>query len=378
LANTKENKLEELFLTSLNQLHKDNGGKMVEFAAYEMPVQYSDMGVLKEHLHTRENAGLFDVSHMGQAILKVSDSDPADFLEKITPGNLKGLKDGEMRYTLLLNDHGGIIDDLIVTRWDKNTLFLVVNAGCKAKDFAYIEDKIGGDINIEILTTRALIALQGPKAETVLKVIFPEATDLNFMTSTKVDYKNEELFLSRCGYTGEDGFEISVPENLAEHFAKELLSSEAVRLIGLGARDSLRLESGLCLYGHDLNEDITPVEANLKWAISKRRREEKNFCGADIIMSQFKNGTKTTRVGIKPEGKAPLREGTELFSKTGEKIGIITSGGFAPSLEYPIAMAYIDKGFSKIGTKIKAILRGKERLCFVEKMPFVKQNYKRG
>ncbi len=362
--------------TPLWQLHKDSGGKMVGFAGYDMPVQYEGMGVLKEHLHTRQAAGLFDVSHMGQALLR-ADTDPAIALEKIVPGDIIGLEPWKTRYTVLLNGDGGILDDLMVTRWDDRTLFLVVNAGCKDRDFTYIREMIGKQVKLQYLADRALLALQGPQAESVLTRIFPQVSAMKFMTAAKVDDKGHEIYLSRSGYTGEDGFEISVPGDFAVPFAKILLSHDEVKWIGLGARDSLRLEAGLCLYGHDLDEQTTPVEANLKWVIQKRRREEGGFCGADKIGSQMKLGAAHLRVGIKPEGKAPLREGTELFSTDGKKIGIVTSGGFGPSVDGPVAMGYVYTEFSAPGTRLNAMLRGTLRPCEVAVLPFIKPNYKK-
>ncbi len=365
-----------LLKTPLWELHKQLGGKMVPFAGYDMPVQYDGMGVLKEHLHTRKHAGLFDVSHMGQAVLTGAE-DPALALETIVPGSMTGLEPEKMRYTLLLNDKGGIIDDLMVTRWDDKTLFLVVNAACKDNDFAYIQKTIGKDVQLEYLADRALLALQGPAAEKVLSRLFPLAAAMKFMTSAKVVYEGAELYLSRSGYTGEDGFEISVPAPMAERFAKQLLAFEEVKPIGLGARDSLRLEAGLCLYGHELDETITPVEANLKWVIQKRRREQGGFCGAEKILAQLKDGPSKLRVGIKPEGKAPVREGTEIFSPAGKKIGVITSGGFGPSVDHPVAMGYVESAFAGEGAELQVMLRGTARPCTVAALPFIAPNYKR-
>ncbi len=362
--------------TPLWSLHKELGGKMVGFAGYDMPVQYESMGVLKEHLHTRTHAGLFDVSHMGQCLLTGA-SDPALALEKIVPSSMTGLEPEKTRYTVLLNDNGGIIDDLMVTRWDDKTLFLIVNAGCKDKDFAYINKKIGSQVKLQYLADRALLALQGPQAERVLSRLFPLVSAMKFMTTTKVIYEGHELYISRSGYTGEDGYEISVPAALAVAFAKKLLSYDEVKLIGLGARDSLRLEGGLCLYGHDLDEETTPIEANLKWVIQKRRREEGGFCGAEKILGQLEKGTARLRVGIKPEGKAPVREGTEILAADGRKIGVITSGGFGPSVDGPVAMGYVETAFSAEGTKLQVMLRGTARPCEVAALPFIKPNYKR-
>ncbi len=365
-----------LLKTPLWELHKALGGKMVPFAGYDMPVQYDGMGVLKEHLHTRKHAGLFDVSHMGQAILTGAE-DPALALEKIVPGSMTGLEPEKQRYTLLLNDQGGILDDLMVTRWDDKTLFLVVNAACKDKDFAYIQKTIGKEVKLEYLADRALLALQGPEAEKVLSRLFPLAAVMKFMTTAKVVYEGAELFLSRSGYTGEDGFEISVPAPMAERFAKQLLAFEEVKPVGLGARDSLRLEAGLCLYGHELDETITPIEANLKWVIQKRRREQGGFCGAEKILAQLKDKPSRLRVGIKPEGKAPVREGTEILSSEGKKIGVITSGGFGPSVDHPVAMGYVETAFAAEGTELQVMLRGTARPCTVAALPFIAANYKR-
>lgn len=363
----------ELLKTPLRNLHKSAGGKMVAFAGYDMPVQYDGLGVLKEHLHTRSAAGLFDVSHMGQAVL----SGDVDALEKIVPGDIKGLLPGKMRYTVLLNDDGGIVDDLMVTRWDAKTLLLVVNAACKDKDFAYIRQKISMETKLDYLADRALLALQGPKAESILATFFPAARLLGFMSAAKAVYKGHDIFLSRSGYTGEDGFEISVPAIFAEAFAKELLENPAVRLIGLGARDSLRLEAGLCLYGHDIDDATTPIEANLKWTIPKHRRDAGGFPGFGKIRQQLDGGTAKLRVGIRPEGKAPVREGTELFSTDGKKIGIITSGGFGPTHDAPVAMGYVETAFAKTGTKLNAVLRGTPRPCEVASLPFVPHKYKK-
>ncbi|MDP2204838.1 MAG: glycine cleavage system aminomethyltransferase GcvT [Alphaproteobacteria bacterium] len=367
---------ELLHKTPLHALHVSLGGKMVPFAGYDMPVQYGDMGVLKEHLHTRSHAGLFDVSHMGQAVLTAKDGDPARILEKLVPGDIAGLSAGQMRYTVLLNDKGGIVDDLMVTRWDERTLLLVVNAACKDKDFAYIRAKIGAETHLEYLGDRALLALQGPKAERALSALIPDAARLFFMTSFKTVYKGQPLYISRSGYTGEDGYEISLPAAFAESFTRELLANDDVKLIGLGARDSLRLEAGLCLYGHDLDEDTTPVEANLKWTIAKRRREEANFAGAEVILKQLADGTARLRVALKPEGKAPVREGAEIHAG-GKKIGMVTSGGFGPTADAPVAMGYVDAAYAKNGTAVDAMVRGTPRPCTVAAAPFVKHNYKK-
>lgn len=370
-------KQQPLHKTPLWDLHVEKRGKMVEFAGYDMPVQYDGMGVLKEHLHARGAAGLFDVSHMGQAILHSPTTDPATALEKLVPSDIIGLGVGKQRYTVLLNDNGGIIDDLMVTRWDAHTLFLIVNAACKHKDFKYIHERIGAVARLEYLPDRALLALQGPRAEHVASPLFSGILDMKFMDTRRTTWNGHEVYISRSGYTGEDGFEISVPASVATQFARELLEEPDVRLIGLGARDSLRLEAGLCLYGHDIDDHSTPVDANLKWVIPKRRREERNFPGANKIMKQLEGGPYILRVGIKPEGKAPVREKTELFNEDGKKVGIVTSGSFGPTYGGPVAMGYVDSDYAKTGTKMNAMLRGEPRPCEVAALPFVPHKYKK-
>ena len=369
-----------LLKTPLHSLHIEQGGKMVPFAGYDMPVQYDGMGVLKEHLHTRAAAGLFDVSHMGQLLLTSKTADPAIALETIVPGDIQGLKNGQMRYTLLLNDAGGIIDDLIVTRIDAETLFVVVNAACKVTDMAFIDSKIGGAVAITPLPDRALLALQGPMAEAVLTDVLktPDAAALSFMTALKINHPvYGMLFITRSGYTGEDGFEISVTDTEATALTRALLGDDRVKLIGLGARDSLRLEAGLCLYGHDITAGTTPIEAALNWTIPKNRRARADFPGAAYILSQIEKGTARKRVGIKPDGRAPLREGAELFSLDGKPIGIVTSGGFGPTIDAPVAMGYVDAAYAAQGTAIKAVLRGADRPATVTAMPFITPRYKK-
>jgi aminomethyltransferase len=346
--------------TPLWALHAQAGAKMAAFAGYDMPLHYDGMGVLKEHLHTRSAAGLFDVSHMGQALL-VGD-DPAAALETLVPSDIVGLETGKTRYTLLLNDDGGIVDDLMVTRRDARTLYLVVNAARKNVDYALLLQKLAGRAELQPLPDRALLALQGPKAAS----LFPST--LRFMESEI----RGDVWVSRSGYTGEDGFEFSVPANGAENFARDLLKHDSVKWIGLGARDSLRLEAGLCLYGHDLDETTTPIEANLKWTIPKRRREAADFPGAAKILKQLADGPSTLRVGLRPDGRAPVREGAELFAN-GEKIGHVTSGGFGPTLDAPVAMGYLRPGF----TNIEAMVRGTARPCTIAPLPFVPHAYKK-
>jgi len=365
--------------TPLYDLHLELGGKMVSFAGYAMPVQYP-LGVLKEHLHTRAAAGLFDVSHMGQAFLKAKgDRDIGEIFEQLVPGNIKGLQPGRLRYTLFLNDRGGIMDDLMATRFEgaENTLYLVVNAACKEQDFAHIKKHLNEEAELEILTGRALIALQGPKAEEVLSRLWPGAADLKFMQAEIADLLGYECFISRSGYTGEDGYEISVPEAGAEDLTRKLLSFDGVEAIGLGARDSLRLEAGLCLYGHDLDKTTSPVEAGLVWAIGKERREIGNFPGGERILKELAEGPSRKRVGIKMLTRAPAREGTEVVDQDGNKIGVITSGGFGPSFGGPVAMGYVESSSAPVGTKVGLIVRGKTLEAEVVALPFVKQDYKR-
>ncbi len=364
--------------TPLHALHLEKGARMVPFAGYDMPVQYDGFGVLKEHLHTREHAGLFDVSHMGQALLYSPTIDPATALEKIVPSDIIGLQNGRQRYTLLLNDEGGILDDLMVARLNEHTLLLVVNAACKDKDFAYIRQKIGAVTQLTPLDDRALLALQGPKAEQVLSPFFSGLLEMNFMDVITTAWRDADIYISRSGYTGEDGFEISFPAALADAFTRDLLQEAEVRLIGLGARDSLRLEAGLCLYGHDLDEHASPVSANLKWTVPKRRRNEANFAGAAKIMSELNNSPYILRVGLQPQGKAPIREKTELFDDKGRKVGVVTSGSFGPSVDGPIAMGYVDANLAVTGTILTAMVRGQSLPCTIVDLPFVPHRYKKG
>ncbi|MEQ1756422.1 MAG: glycine cleavage system aminomethyltransferase GcvT [Micropepsaceae bacterium] len=373
---------EDLKRTPLYALNVELGGKIVPFAGYEMPVQFPT-GILKEHLHTRASAGLFDVSHMGQAILhlegKGGHDEMAAALETLVPGEFKALQPGNIRYTLLLNDQGGIRDDLMVTRplapEEAGTLFVVVNAGTKDADFAHIASGLKGRVRVERLEDRALIALQGPKAPDVLNRIVPGVATMGFMTMRKFQWERQTLFISRSGYTGEDGYEISVPGAMATAFARVLLSDQAVLPIGLGARDSLRLEAGLCLYGHDIDEATTPVEAGLVWAIGKRRKMEKGFPGDARIMDEIFNGAKRIRVGLKPDGKAPAREGTEIVNSDGAVIGRITSGGFGPSVNGPVAMGYVSPQYAGDGTAVNLKVRNQLLPARVVPMPFVPKRF---
>tara|TARA_R110000824_G_scaffold118960_19_gene272643 strand:+ start:62352 stop:63521 length:1170 start_codon:yes stop_codon:yes gene_type:complete len=369
---------DSLEITPLHALHIELGAKMVPFAGYDMPVQYKD-GVLAEHLHTREAAGLFDVSHMGQAFLVGPDHETVSrALEALVPGDILGLTPGAIRYTLLLNDKGGIRDDLMVTRTQRDgTLFIIVNAACKHQDFAHIEASLPDGVVLNRIEDRALIALQGPKAVDVLTRFAPAVADMGFMTSVDMDVAGIACYVSRSGYTGEDGNEISVPADKVEELTRKLLAEAEVKPIGLGARDSLRLEAGLCLYGHDIDETTTPVEGALTWTIAKRRREEANFPGAEIILGQIASGVSRKRVGILPEGKAPARDHTEVVDASGNVIGEITSGSYGPTVGGPIAMAYITTEFSKVGTEVQLMVRGKGRPAKIVGMPFVEKRFHR-
>jgi aminomethyltransferase len=367
--------------TPLHALHLEHGGKMVPFAGYEMPVQYAP-GILKEHLHTREKAGLFDVSHMGQAVLTGPDhATVAAAVEKLVPGEIAKLGLGRLRYTMLLNGEGGILDDLMVTRpaaeQDDGRLMLVVNAACKDADYAHIAANLPPGIALSPQENRALLALQGPEAAAVLGRFCPEAPELGFMTATTAEFEGVACHVSRSGYTGEDGFEISVPEDRAEQVARTLLADERVEPVGLGARDSLRLEAGLCLYGHDIDTTTSPVEADLVWSIAKRRREEGGFPGAERIQRELRDGPARLRVGIRPEGRAPAREGTEVQDSEGNAIGVVTSGGFGPSVGGPVAMGYVSSSHSEPGTGVNLMVRGKAAEAKIVTMPFQPHRYYR-
>lgn len=370
---------DDLLKTPFYDMHVAAGGKMVPFAGYSMPVQYP-LGIMKEHTHTREKAGLFDVSHMGQAYIRSKNGqDPALAIEELMPSALAVLKPGKMRYSVLLNDQGGIEDDLMVTRTfePEGTLYVVVNAACKDKDYDILEDKLGDKITLEPLDDRALLALQGPKAEEVLASLAPEVAELSFMEATMVTLEGVVCWVSRSGYTGEDGYEISVPSDEAPAFAARLLANDDVEWIGLGARDSLRLEAGLCLSGHDFDGSISPVEANITFALGKKRRENGDFVGAGRILKELAEGADKVRVGILPDGRAPAREGTEIADPDGNVIGKITSGGFGPTFGGPVAMGFVPKGMAAEGTKVQLMIRGKAHGATVAATPFVPQRYKR-
>ncbi|WGU41122.1 MULTISPECIES: glycine cleavage system aminomethyltransferase GcvT [unclassified Phenylobacterium] len=365
---------ENLKTTPLNAAHIAAGARMVPFAGYSMPVQYKD-GVLKEHLWTRENAGLFDVSHMGQARLRgVS---PLSAFEEVTPGDFIGLKPGKQRYSVLLNKKGGIIDDLMAARPDDDGLFVVVNGACKDNDFKVIDDELAGQVRIERLEDRALLALQGPKAAEVLAQHAPEAASMVFMDARAMNAFGTDAIVSRSGYTGEDGYEISIPASEAERVWNTLLADDRVKPIGLGARDSLRLEAGLPLYGHDVDETVSPIEADLAFSISKKRRDARDFPGAARIAKELAEGASRKRVGLVVLEGAPAREGAEIADEAGNVIGVVTSGGFSPSMGKPIAMGFVPPAYAAAGSKLKVIVRGKAQTAEVTAMPFVPHRYVR-
>ena len=358
--------------TPLYDLHVEFGGKMVEFAGYQMPVQYP-AGVLNEHKHTRAKASIFDVSHMGQLILKSANLGAE--LEKLVPSDIQNLKHGHTRYTVLLNEQGGILDDLLVTHRGDH-LYLVVNASRKDQDLSYMLAHL--DAEIHYIEDRALIAIQGPEAANIMSELNPVCGTMKFMSGQPMELAGMSVFVTRSGYTGEDGYEISVHNDDVERLTRLLLEHDDVELAGLGARDSLRLEAGLCLYGHDLDEETNPIEAGIRWVIQKRRREEKGFPGADKIMGDFENGPAKMRVGIKPEGRAPARAGVEVLDADGNKIGVVTSGGFGPTAEGPVAMGYVNPENAEIGSKVNLLVRGKQMPANITQMPFVPHRYYRG
>ena len=369
---------EQLAKTPLYDLHLEHGAKMVPFAGYEMPVQYAS-GIKTEHQHTRNAAGLFDVSHMGQ--VRLTGTHAAAALEQLVPVNVIGLAANRQRYAFFTNDSGGILDDLMITNAGDH-LFLVINAACKQQDIAHLQAHLSTDCTLEELTDRALLALQGPQAATVMARFAPAAAELLFMQAAAVPIAGIDCFITRSGYTGEDGFEISVPTAQAAKLAQTLLAEAEVELIGLGARDSLRLEAGLCLYGHDIDTTTTPVEAGLTWAIQKVRRtggeRAGGFPGAEVILQQLNEGVSRKRVGILPQGRAPVREGIELANTDGEVIGKITSGGFGPTQGGPVAMGYVASDYATTGNELAALVRGKTLPVDVAKLPFIQQRYYRG
>jgi glycine cleavage system T protein (aminomethyltransferase) len=360
--------------TPLYDLHRARGARMVPFAGYEMPVQYPG-GIIAEHLHTREKAGLFDVSHMGQIALRGERA--AQALEILVPGDLQSLAPGRMRYTLLLNEAGGILDDLMATRLDGG-LMLVVNAARKEADMAHLRQNLGPGIEIEPQFERALLALQGPQAAAVLARLADQGVArMQFMSAAEIEVAGVPCFVTRSGYTGEDGFELSLTAEDATAVAEALLAQPEVAPVGLGARDTLRLEAGLCLYGHDIDETTTPVEAGLAWALGRRRRETGDFPGAAAILRQLQDGPSRKRVGIRPDGRAPAREGTAITNSAGNPIGRVTSGGFGPSVGAPVAMGYVETAHAAEGEALEVVVRDVPRPARVARLPFVPTRYYR-
>lgn len=366
--------------TPLHALHLELGARMVPFAGYDMPVQYP-LGVMKEHRHTRTQAGLFDVSHMGQ--IRLTGADAAKALETLVPVDIIDLPVGMQRYALFTHEQGGILDDLMVANLGNETLLLVVNAACKDQDLAHVQKHLGDRCQVKpLFEERALLALQGPAAVTVLARLAPQVAQMTFMQFASVTLLGVTCYVSRSGYTGEDGFEISVPSADAEHLARTLLAEPEVEPIGLGARDSLRLEAGLCLYGHDMDSDTSPIEASLLWAISKARRVEGpragGFLGAEAIFAQHREGVTRKRVGLLPQARTPVREGAQIIDAQGVEVGRVCSGGFGPTLDAPVAMGYVDASAAVMDNELHAIVRGKPVPLKVAKMPFVPQRYYRG
>ena len=358
--------------TPLYDLHVELGGKMVDFAGWEMPVQYP-MGIMGEHKHCREKAALFDVSHMGQVILKGEDVGTA--LESICPQAYATLKEGKARYGFFTNEDGGIMDDLIVSNAG-SYWFVVVNAALRHQDIPHMKAHLDG-VEVTEIFDRALVAVQGPAAEDVVGALCPEARDMKFMETIMADIMGATCRVSRLGYTGEDGYEISIPEDRAVEISRAFLSHEDCEPAGLGARDSLRMEAGLCLYGNDIDQSTSPIEASLSWAIQKRRKEEGGFPGAALIQKELAEGAARKLVGIKPEGRAPARQHVEIQCLEGNPIGEITSGGFGPTVGAPVAMGYVSAGHGEPGEKVNLIIRGKAQPAEIVSLPFVQQNYKR-
>jgi aminomethyltransferase len=360
--------------TPLYALHRELGARMVPFAGYEMPVQYPT-GIRAEHLHTRGQAGLFDVSHMGQ--IRLAGAGCVSGIEALAPGDFEALAPQRMRYTLLLNEAGGILDDLMATRLPDG-LFLVVNAARREADLAHLRNYLATSTSIEPLADQALLALQGPAATTVLSRLIVGIARLRFMSAAELTIAGRNCLVTRSGYTGEDGFEISLRAGEAEDFARRLIAEPEVLPIGLGARDSLRLEAGLCLYGHDIDESTTPIEADLAWTIGKKRRAEGGFPGAATILRQLAEGTRRKRVGIRPDGRAPAREDTEIVGDAGNRLGKVTSGGFGPSVGGPVAMGYVDSAHATEGAALRLLVRGSPRPARIVRLPFVPTRYCRG
>ena len=372
----------DLLSTPLTGLHQELGAKMVGFAGYAMPLQYP-LGIMKEHLHTRARAGLFDVSHMGQVRLSAPEGggeSPAAALESLVPVDVLGLPVGRQRYALFTDENGGILDDLMIANGGDG-LYLVVNASRKAEDIAHLQRSLPGDTLVEPIEDRALMALQGPEAALVLSGLAPSDLDMRFMDWARLDIQGAACFVTRSGYTGEDGFEISVPAEAAVDVARRLLAHEAVEPVGLGARDSLRLEAGLCLYGQDIDQTTSPVEAGLTWSISKARRHDGarvgGFPGSARILAEMEEGPSRRRVGLRPEGRAPVREGAILMDEGENEIGRVTSGVFGPSVEGPVAMGYVERSLAEPGTKLTASVRGRAIPVEVARLPFITPGYAR-
>jgi len=367
--------------TPLYDLHRELGARLVPFAGYEMPVQYPT-GILAEHTQTRTSCGLFDVSHMGQVRLTAkAGHNAAKAMETLVPGDIVGLQPGQQRYTQFTNDQGGILDDLMVTSTGDH-LLVVINAACKDADLAHMQKHLSGMCEVEPMFSRGLLALQGPQASAVLSRLAPQVATMKFMTGAYVVIDGAQCYVTRSGYTGGDGYEISTPADQTDAIARKLLSNPEVKPIGLGARDSLRLEAGLCLYGHDIDTTTTPVEAVLLWSVGKERRVQGGFPGASVIQKQIAEGSTRKRVGLLPEGKAIAREGAEIALRDpnggGKIVGTVTSGGFAPTLGRAIAMGYVERAQSANGTKVDLMVRGKPVAAEIVPMPFVKHAYYRG
>jgi len=367
---------QNLKTTPLYKIHNNNAAKLVSFAGYYLPIQYGN-GIIAEHNHTRKAASVFDVSHMGQ--IKISGPMIHDALEKILPISFSRIAPGQIKYTQFLNKEGKIIDDLMIHRsFEDNQIWLVVNADCTEKDLDHLYSNLNRSYKIELIDDRALIAIQGPKSSNILKEFFNEIDNMPFMTGDWFTYDNEQFFVSRCGYTGEDGYEVSIKDRYAEEFISKLLKFEDVKLAGLGARNSLRMEAGLCLYGNDISILTSPVEAGLTWSIPKERIENGGFIGHENIKKDLIDGVEKKLVGIKPLGKLPAREGTQILSKNGKIIGEITSGGYSPSLQAPIAMGYINAEILQNNCEILLNVRGNSLPAEIVSLPFVEHKYFRG
>ena len=367
---------QNLKTTPLYKIHNNNAAKLVSFAGYYLPIQYAN-GIIAEHNHTRKAASVFDVSHMGQ--IKISGPMIHDALEKILPISFSRIAPGQIKYTQFLNKEGKIIDDLMIHRsFEDNQIWLVVNADCTEKDLDHLYSNLNRSYKIELIDDRALIAIQGPKSSNILKEFFNEIDNMPFMTGDWFTYDNEQFFVSRCGYTGEDGYEVSIKDRYAEEFISKLLKFEDVKLAGLGARNSLRMEAGLCLYGNDISILTSPVEAGLTWSIPKERIENGGFIGHENIKKDLIDGVEKKLVGIKPLGKLPAREGTQILSKNGKIIGKITSGGYSPSLQAPIAMGYINAEILQKNCEILLNVRGNSLPAEIVSLPFVEHKYFRG